>query len=122
MKANNRQSWNRKDSNEERHKGSIDIEVIKQSEQYKHRIEQGETAVKRKYAICFGYLGTAYQGLQINPDALTIEAELEKALFLCGGIHESNYGYMQKTCWTRCARTGKYATHIIYQLMHTDKL
>lgn len=106
MKANNRQSWNRKDS-EERHKGSISLDVIKASEQYARRIDQGDKVPKRKYALCFGYLGTAYQGLQINPDAVTVEAELEKALFLCGGIQECNFGFMQKTNWTRCARTGK---------------
>ncbi len=106
MKPNNRQSWNRKDGTEERHKGSVDLEIIKKSDAYQRKIDQGETAAKRKYAICFGYLGSKYQGLQINPGAETVEAELEKALLLCGGIQECNFGYMQKVQWTRAARTG----------------
>ena len=106
-KPDNRQSWSRKD-NEERHKGSIDLEVIKNSEEYKRRIDQGEKCPKRKYAICFGYLGSKYQGLQINPDCISVEAELEKALLLCGGIQECNFGFMQKTNWTRAARTGAF--------------
>jgi tRNA pseudouridine38-40 synthase len=62
---------------------------------------------KKKMAVCFGYLGSKYQGLQVNPDADTIEKELERALFLCGGIHESNFGFLQKVQWTRAARTGE---------------
>ena len=101
----NRQSWLERDPNEERHKGSYDFEELKQTEEYGRRIEQVD-AIKRKYAICFGYLGSNYQGLQINPGALTIERELEKAIFLCGGIQECNFGYMQKIQFTRAARTG----------------
>jgi tRNA pseudouridine38-40 synthase len=103
--ADNRQSWLQRDPNEERHKGSFDLDEIKASEAYKSAIDQGGI-VKRKYAVCFGYLGTNYQGLQINPGAASIEAELEKAMLLCGGIQECNFGYLHKVQFSRAARTG----------------
>ena len=77
-----------------RHAGSIPLDDIKQSSEYLRKVEQ--VGPKRKYAICFGYIGSAYQGLQINPNAITVEAMLEKALFLSGAITEHNFGYMQK--------------------------
>ena len=95
----------RRDSDQERHKGSHDLDTIKASDEYQNRVVQ-DGAVKKKYALCFGYLGTQYQGLQINPDAATVEAELEKALLLTGAIQEPNFGYMHKVNWTRAARTG----------------
>lgn len=101
----NRQSWLERDPNEERHKGSYDLDVLKTTADYANRIEQKD-ATKRKYAICFGYLGSKYQGLQINPGAETVEKELERALFLCGGVQECNFGYMHKIQFTRAARTG----------------
>lgn len=110
--ADNRQSWLERDPNEERHKGSYDLDLIKSSDAYQRRITQ-EDAVKRKYAVCFGYLGDNYQGLQINPGAHTIEMEIERAAFLCGGIQECNFGYMHKIQFTRAARTGKFILHQI---------
>jgi hypothetical protein len=101
--AENRQSWLR-DPSDERHKGSYDLEELKVTAEYARRIEGVDT--KRKYAICFGYLGSNYQGLQINPGAATIERELEKALFLCGGVQECNFGFLHKIQFTRAARTG----------------
>lgn len=105
-KQNNRPSWV-KNQREERHTGSYPLEELKASPAYAQRIVQ-EGGVKRKYAVCVSYLGTNYQGLQINPAAKTIEAELERALFLAGGIVESNYGFMHKVQWTRAARTGEF--------------
>lgn len=124
MKAENRQSWER-DPNEERHKGSYDLDLVKASEAYQRKIEQ-VGATKKKYAICFGYLGGNYQGLQINPGAVTIEQELERALFLAGGIQECNFGYMHKIQFTRAARTDR-GVHAVTQccamklLLPTDK-
>jgi tRNA pseudouridine38-40 synthase len=82
------------------------MDAVKQSEDYQRRIT-GVSVSKKKYAVCFGYLGSAYQGLQINPDAKSVEAELERALFLVGAIDECNFGYMQKIGWSRAARTGE---------------
>lgn len=96
----NRVSWSRRDSDIERHKGSYDFEELK-------LIKTADAAAaKRKYALCFGYLGSRYQGLQINPGAKSIEAEVEKALYLVGAIDDTNFGYMHKIQWTRAARTG----------------
>lgn len=70
----------------ERHKGSYDLEVLKRSPEYLSQVEylnalystSKETASsnvanfdlllprsKRKVAVCFGYLGSNYQGLQV---------------------------------------------------------
>lgn len=53
----NRQSWSHDGNSTERHKGSYNIDLIKDSEEYQRRIVQ-VGSVKRKYAVCFGYLGT----------------------------------------------------------------
>ena len=66
-----------------------------------------DDAPKRKYALALAYCGTNYQGLQVNPGAVTVEGVLERALFLSGGIQESNYGTFQKIAWTRAARTDR---------------
>ena len=93
--------------------GSVPIEEIKKSEEYTRRIEYLGIP-KKKYAVCFGYLGTNYQGLQMNPGALTVESMLEKALFLVGSIPECNYGTLSKLSWSRAARTDK-GVHAITQ-------
>ena len=106
QKTENRPTWLRKET-DERHTGSYPLEDIQKSADFERRIVQSDNAVKKKYAACFSYLGSNYQGLQINPFAKTIEAELERALFLAGGIIESNYGFMHKVQWTRSARTDR---------------
>lgn len=96
------------------HEGSFKIEDIEKLPEWQRRVTQPESAAKRKYALCVGYLGTRYQGLQINPGATTIEAVLEKALFLSGGILDKNFGNIQKIQWSRTARTDK-GVHAISQ-------
>jgi tRNA pseudouridine(38-40) synthase len=88
------------------HRGSIPLDDVKSSPDFQRRVVY-ENAPKRKYALNFGYLGSRYQGLQINPGAITVEAILEKALFLAGGIAECNYGCLNKLQWTRTARTDR---------------
>jgi tRNA pseudouridine38-40 synthase len=97
------------------HAGLITLDTIKASDEYAQRVIMGENHPKKKYAVCFGYLGSNYQGLQINPDAITIEALLSKALFLAGGIEECNYENLQKIGWTRAARTDR-GVHAVAQL------
>ena len=53
-------------------------------------------APKRRYAIIFGYSGTGYQGMQMNPGARTIEDELFKAICKTGHIFEQNFGDLHK--------------------------
>jgi len=109
----NRQSWTRTDKSEERHKGSFPLEEITASDEYKNR-EVPANTFKRKYALCFGYLGTAYQGLQINPGACTVERELEKALLLSGGLSKANFGHLHKISFSRAGRTDR-GVHAVTQ-------
>jgi hypothetical protein len=46
--------------------GSFSLKEVKSSEDYLRRIETSD-AKKRKWALNFGYLGSKYQGLQMNP-------------------------------------------------------
>jgi tRNA pseudouridine38-40 synthase len=45
---------------------------------------------KRKVAILMGYCGTNYQGMQLNPNAKTIELELFNALCKDGLVSSEN--------------------------------
>lgn len=108
-KKDNRPSWLKLDR-EERHVGSYNYDELIQSPEYlnyKDKRINPDNATKKKYALCFSYLGTNYQGLQINPDAKSIEREIERALFLTGAIIDSNFGFLQKVQWTRAARTDR---------------
>ncbi|KXZ42898.1 hypothetical protein GPECTOR_112g268 [Gonium pectorale] len=67
--------------------------------------------VKRSVALHLGYVGTAFNGLQVNrlsacPDS-TVEAVLERAVFGADLIAESNFGDLKKIKWTRNSRTDK---------------
>ena len=106
-----RDSWVQKDLSKP-HPGSIPIEDIKSSAEWQERFESD--APKRKYALCVSYLGSKYQGLQINPDAITVECLLEKALLLAGGMPEVNFGNLQKLQWSRAARTDR-GVHAVSQ-------
>ncbi|XP_042018311.1 putative tRNA pseudouridine synthase [Salvia splendens] len=69
-----------------------------------------ESIRKKKVVMRVGYVGSDYRGLQIQrsePDILTIEGELEKAIFKVGGIRESNFGDLNKIRWARSSRTDK---------------
>lgn len=72
------------------------------------RLAQTENTKKRhKFAIVIGYLGAAYQGMQRNPGARSIEGELEKALVAAGLIPDNLQGNLRKIEWSRAARTDK---------------
>ncbi|CAK7351969.1 unnamed protein product [Dovyalis caffra] len=65
---------------------------------------------KKKVVLRVGYVGTDYRGLQKQHDEhslLTIEGELERAIYEAGGIRESNYGNLNKVSWARSSRTDK---------------
>lgn len=62
---------------------------------------------RRKIALFFGYCGYGYQGMQKNPGAKTIEAELEEALFLSSAVPASERGNPHRCDWSRSARTDK---------------
>ena len=65
---------------------------------------------KHRYALLVSYVGTGYQGMQINPGCKTIEADLAKAIHAAGLISDENYedgdGFA-KIGWNRAARTDK---------------
>lgn len=82
---------------------SYDLDELKASAAWGQRFEC--MAPKRKYALCFGYLGSNYHGLQANPDTPSVEREVERALLLAGGVQEANFGSLHKIQWTRAART-----------------
>ena len=52
--------------------GSFNLEYIKSSQEWQNRILPVSDCPKRKYAVAFGYCGSNYQGLQINPGAVTV--------------------------------------------------
>lgn len=67
----------------------------------------GKPGKKRKIAMLLAYCGAGYQGMQRNPGAITIEGELEQALFRAGAISQCNFGDLRKVDWMRAARTDK---------------
>lgn len=103
-------------TSQERHPGSYPYEQLQLLPEYQRRIlpSSSSSSSKRKYALALCYCGTNYSGLQLNPNAITIEYHLEKALYLAGSILDCNYGYLQKISWTRSARTDK-GVHAIKQ-------
>eukprot|EP01063_Lacrimia_lanifica_P015965 TRINITY_DN22603_c0_g1_i1.p1 TRINITY_DN22603_c0_g1~~TRINITY_DN22603_c0_g1_i1.p1 ORF type:complete len:490 (+),score=220.03 TRINITY_DN22603_c0_g1_i1:69-1538(+) len=69
---------------------------------------------KRHYAVCFGYVGTGYQGLQYQEGFRTIEGELVEAFHQAGGVSaqnmekgDSGLSALQKLGWQRSSRTDK---------------
>ncbi|MED6195779.1 hypothetical protein PIB30_041190 [Stylosanthes scabra] len=66
---------------------------------------------KKKVVMRVGYVGTNYRGLQMQRDEgsplSTIEKELETAIYKAGGIHDSNFGNLEKIAWARSSRTDK---------------
>ncbi|KAJ2856582.1 tRNA pseudouridine synthase 1, partial [Coemansia asiatica] len=62
---------------------------------------------KRKVALLLGFCGTGFQGMQVNPNARTIEGELFKALVKAGAVSEENADDQSKVQFQRAARTDK---------------
>jgi tRNA pseudouridine38-40 synthase len=62
---------------------------------------------KRKVALFMGFLGTKYNGMQMNKGQRTIQAEIELALYKAKLISPSNFGYPNKYSWSSSARTDK---------------
>jgi tRNA pseudouridine38-40 synthase len=62
---------------------------------------------KRKVALLVAYNGAAYQGLQRNPNAKTIEDVLEAAMHAAGAVSNDNVGTLQKISWSKAGRTDK---------------
>ncbi|KAG0368877.1 tRNA pseudouridine synthase 1 [Gamsiella multidivaricata] len=54
-----------------------------------------------------GYCGTGYQGMQVNPNAKTIEGDLFKAMVQAGAVSKDNSDDIKKVSMMRSARTDK---------------
>jgi tRNA pseudouridine38-40 synthase len=65
------------------------------------------TRIKRKVALLVAYLGTDYNGFQINPGQKTLQAELEYAIWRAGCLDPRNVGYPHKYSWSTSGRTDK---------------
>ncbi|KAJ2643904.1 tRNA pseudouridine synthase 1 [Coemansia sp. RSA 1694] len=62
---------------------------------------------KRRVALLLGFCGTDFQGMQVNPNARTIEGDLFTALCEAGAVSAENATSQQKVQLTRAARTDK---------------
>ncbi|RUO95553.1 pseudouridine synthase, partial [Jimgerdemannia flammicorona] len=62
---------------------------------------------KKKVAVLVGFCGTGYQGMQINPNAKTIEGELFKSFIRAGAVSKDNSNDPHKVSLMRAARTDK---------------
>ncbi|KAJ1931375.1 tRNA pseudouridine synthase 1, partial [Linderina macrospora] len=62
---------------------------------------------KRKVALLMGFCGTGYQGMQVNPNAQTIEGDLFRALVDAGAVSADNAEDQKKVQFQRAARTDK---------------
>ncbi|KAL9658365.1 hypothetical protein ABK040_015685 [Willaertia magna] len=66
---------------------------------------------KKRTALFVGYLGTAYNGSQTtnftNPNVVTVEETLFKAICKAGGVAECNSSNMNKVHFHRSSRTDK---------------
>lgn len=51
-----------------------------------------------------------------NEGAVSVEAEVELALYLSGGISKDNFGNLRKVSWSRAGRTDK-GVHAAAQVM-----
>ena len=63
------------------HPGSFTMDELKLQADYTRKVDSSSFP-KKKWAINFGYVGTSFQGLQINPGADSVEKHVERALFL----------------------------------------
>ncbi|WFD35568.1 tRNA pseudouridine(38-40) synthase [Malassezia cuniculi] len=62
---------------------------------------------KRKVAIFFGYCGSGYSGLQVNPGVKTIEGDVFDAFCRAGAVSEDNAVNPNKVQLQRAARTDR---------------
>lgn len=84
-------------------------DLIKEDE----RMESGRGGVrppfpKKRIALMIGYVGTGYQGMQLNPNAKTIESTLWNAIVDTNKlISKDNSQDPKKVGWMRSCRTDK---------------
>ncbi|CAI2173813.1 17697_t:CDS:10 [Funneliformis geosporum] len=104
-----------KDRREHRNKNFInrkgnrdDKELLESKDDGKDSNETKEPRKpKKKVAVLVGFCGTGYQGMQINPNAKTIEEDLFKAFVASGAVSKDNSDDPKKVGLMRAARTDK---------------
>ena len=83
--------------------------------QLQSQVEPGDAAAAKKYkkmpmCMTFGYVGTAFHGLQSQPkrpDLPTIAKTVRQALLESGAIAQSNIEPLARTKWSLSSRTDK---------------
>lgn len=70
-------------------------------------LDPSERIKRKKSVILLGYSGVNYFGMQRNPDMVTIEEELLKALLKNKWINEEGFNAPQQIQFQRAARTDK---------------
>ena len=70
---------------------------------------------KKKVVMLIAFCGSKYSGFQINPNANSIQAQLELALYRSKLILPTNFGYPHKYGWNSSARTDK-GVHALAQV------
>jgi len=71
-------------------------------------VKRDKLKKKQKLIMIVGYNGLDFIGSQKQPTGVrTVEREIENTLYKLGFIAESNYGTLQKICFTRATRTDK---------------
>ncbi|RUS21723.1 pseudouridine synthase [Endogone sp. FLAS-F59071] len=103
-----KQSW--KSRNQEdamKAKMAADNEENMEDKEDEDKEEKEARMPKKKVALLIGFCGTGYQGMQINPNANTIEGELFKAFVRAGAVSKDNSDDPHKVSLMRAARTDK---------------
>jgi len=67
----------------------------------------GQRLAKRKVAVFFGYCGSGYSGLQVNPGVKTIEGDIFDAFCRAGAVSADNAVNPNKVQLQRAARTDR---------------
>lgn len=95
----------------EKNECSDETELAPSSKKQKTDETETKSGLKRKYALCVGYCGEGYYGLQRNPTIKdkfrTIEDEIVDALIKINSIPQAHADEMYKMSFQRAARTDK---------------
>jgi tRNA pseudouridine38-40 synthase len=94
----------------------VNVEITETNDSNKRKMEEPQTKQKRvkrpsdkpkKYVLLISYIGTNYQGIQVNPGNKTIEGDLLTALDTIGAIKTKNTKDKHNLEWHRACRTDK---------------
>jgi len=92
---------------EDSHVNSSDSKKQKKDQELHHQTSESQKPKKQKVAMLLAYCGSSYQGMQINPNARTIESELHAAFAKSGVVSPENALDPSKVNFVRSCRTDK---------------